>query len=148
MKPRREGSASSRFAAKRKRRFRFRLLGVFLGIICLSCLYICQTVTVITLSARAKELKLEIKQKRKIRKYLQIKVAELSSVQRIERLGKQMGLGYPSPGQTRLICESSDSTYLETPGLGKSLWSGLKTLQKNLLSGGDEAFAKEAKGEP
>lgn len=109
-------------------------------------MYIWQRVTIITLSTHTKELRLEIRQKQKTRKYLQIEVAELSSIQRIEEIGKQMGLVYPSPDQIGLIRESSDSTYLETPGFAKNIWAKLKALQKNLLSG-DEAIAKEIKNE-
>jgi cell division protein FtsL len=141
-------STRGRFTARRKRSFRLKLLAVFLTLILLSCLYIWQRVTVITLSAGNKELKLEIKQKHKTRKYLQIEVARLSSVGRVEKLGKKMGFAYPSPGQTGLIRESSDSTYLEMPGLAKNIWTKLKTFQKDLLSVRDEAFAKEMSREP
>jgi hypothetical protein len=121
---------------------------VMLMLIFLSCLYIWQRVTIITLSAGAKELKVEIKQKQKVRKYLQIEVTELSSVRRLEKLGSRMGLVYPSLGQTGLIRESSDSTYLEMSGLAKSMWTKLRTFQKDLFSARDEAFASEIKREP
>ncbi|MCK4403555.1 MAG: septum formation initiator family protein [candidate division Zixibacteria bacterium] len=137
----------NRFVVKRKKRLRLKFLLIFLVLIFLSCLYIWQRVTVITLSANTNELRLEIRQKQKTRKYLQIEVTKLSSVQRIEEMGKKMGFVYPGPDQMGLIRESSDSTYLETPGFAKNIWAKLKALQKDLLSG-DEAIAKEIKHEP
>jgi cell division protein FtsL len=143
----RAGIKRNRFAAKRKRSLRLKFFLIFLTLIFLSCLYVWQRVTVITLSDHTKELRLEIKQKQKARKYLQIEVAELSSIQRIEVIGKKMGFVYPSLDQIGLIQESSDSTYLETPGFAENVWAKLKALQKDLLSG-DEAIAKEIKHEP
>lgn len=137
----------NRFAVKSKKSLRPKLLLIFLTLILLSCVYIWQRVAVITLSARTKELRLEIKQKQKTRKYLQIEVTELSSIQRIEEMGKKMGFVYPSLDQIGLIREWCDSTYLETPGFTKNIWAKLKSLQKDLLSG-DEAIAKEIQHEP
>ena len=136
----------NRFAVKSKKSLRLKFLFISLALIFLSCMYIWQRVTIITLSTHTKELRLEIRQKQKTRKYLQIELTKLSSVQRIEEIGKQMGLVYPGPNQIGLIRESSDSTYLETPGFAKNIWTKLKALQKNLLSG-DEAIAKEIKDE-
>jgi cell division protein FtsL len=145
---RRSKTKASHTPAKRKRSLRLKFLLIFLALIFFSCVYIWQRVTVITLSARTKELRLEIKQKQKIRKYLQIEVTQLSSIQRIEEMGKEMGFVYPNLDQIGLIHESYDSTYLETPGLAKNIWAKLKTFPKNLLSVGDEAIAKEIKHEP
>ena len=145
---RRSKTKATRVAAKRKKSLKLKFLLIFLALISLSYLYIWQRVTVITLSAQAKELRLEIKQKQKIRKYLQIEVTQLSSVQRIEEMGKKMGFVYPGLDQIGLIRESSDSTYLETPGLAKNIWAKLKTFPKNLLPVGDEAIAKEINHEP
>ena len=136
----------NRFAVKSKKSLRLKFLFISLALIFLSCVYIWQRVTIITLSACTKELRLEIKQKQKTRKYLQIELTKLNSVQRIEEIGKKMGLVYPGPDQIGLIWESSDSTYLETPGFAKNIWTRLKALQKDLLSG-DEAIAKEIKDE-
>lgn len=137
----------NRFVVKSKKSLRLKFLLIFLTLIFLSCVYIWQRVAVITLSARTKELRLEIKQKQKTRKYLQIEVTELSSIQRIEEMGKKMGFVYPSLDQIGLIREWCDSTYLEKPNFTKNIWAKLKALQKDLLSG-DEAIAKEIKNEP
>lgn len=139
---------TNRFVLNRNKSFRTKFLMILLTIIFLSCVYIWQRITVVTLSACTKELRVEIKQKQKVRKYLQIEVTKLSSVQRIEKLGRTMGFAYPRLGQIGLIRESPDSTYLETPGLAKSLWTRLKSLQNDLLFPGDEAFAKEIKPKP
>lgn len=137
----------NRFAVKSRKSLRLKILLISLTLIFLSCVYIWQRVTVITLSAHTKELRLEIKDKQKTRKYLQIEVAELSFIQRIEKIGKKMGFIYPDLDQIGLIREWPDSTYLETPGFAKNIWAKLKALQKDLLSG-DEAIAKEIKHEP
>ena len=140
-------SKRRRFPPKREKSSKLKFLLILLALIFLSCVYIWQRVTVITLSARTKELRFEIKQKQKTREYLQIEVTELSSIQRIEEMGKEMGFVYPRLDQIGLIRESSDSTYLESPGFAKNIWTKLKTFHKDLLSG-DEAIAKEIKHEP
>ena len=145
---RRSKTKAACISAKRKKSVKLKLFLIFLALIFLSCVYIWQRVTIITLSARSKELKLEIKQKQKICKYLQIEVTQLASIQRIEEMGKEMGFVYPNLDQIGLIHESYDSTYLETPGLAKNIWAKLKTFPKNLLSVGDEAIAKEIEHEP
>ena len=144
---RRRKSTRGRLTAKRKRRSRLRLLFIVLTLIFLSCVYIWQRVTVITLSAQAKELRLETKRMQEIRKYLEVKVANLSSIPRIEKKGMQMGLIYPSLDQIGLIRELPDSTYLETPGFAKNVWARLRALRKTLLPG-DEALAREIENEP
>ena len=144
----RSRSKRSGFVASRNKSFRTKFLMILLTIILLSCVYIWQRITVVTLSACTKELRVEIKQKQRVRKYLQIEVTKLSSVQRIEKLGRALGFAYPRLGQTGLIRESPDSTYLETPGLAKSLWTRLKSLRKDVLFPGDKAFAKEIKPRP
>jgi cell division protein FtsL len=132
--------------SKRKKTLRRKYLLIFLSLILLCCLYIWQRVSVITLSARTKELRLEIQQKQKIHKYLQIEVTSLSSIERIETKGRQMGLDYPNLDKMGLIRESGDSTYMEKSGFAKDVWAKLKALQKGLLPG-DQAIAKEIKHE-
>ena len=144
---RRKNSTRGRLTAKRKRRSRLRLLFIVLTLIFLSCVYIWQRVTVITLSARAKELRLETNRMQEIRKYLEVEVANLSSIPRIEKKGMQMGLAYPGLDQIGLIRELPDSTYLETQGFAKNVWARLRALRKTLLPG-DEAVAKEIENEP
>ena len=144
---RRKKSTRGRLTAKRKRRSRLRLLFIVLTLIFLSCVYIWQRVTVITLSAQTKELRLETKRMQEVHKYLEIEVANLISVPRIEKKGMQMGLAYPSLDQIGLIRELPDSTYLETQGFAKNVWARLRALRKTLLPG-DEAVAKEIEHEP
>ena len=144
---RRKKSTRGRLTAKRKRRSRLRLLFIVLTLIFLSCVYIWQRVTVITLSAQAKELRLETKRMQEVRKYLEVEVANLSSIPRIEKKGIQMGLAYPGLDQIGLIRELPDSTYLETQGFAKNVWARLRALRKTLLPG-DEALAKEIENEP
>ena len=144
---RRKKSTRGRLTAKRERHSRLRLLFIVLTLIFLSCVYIWQRVTVITLSAQAKELRLETKRMQEIRKYLEIEVANLSSIPRIEKKGMQMGLAYPGLDQIGLIRELPDSTYLETQGFAKNVWARLRALRKTLLPG-DEALAKEIENEP
>jgi cell division protein FtsL len=140
-------STRGRLTAKKKRRSRLRLLFIVLTLIFLSCVYIWQRVTVITLSAQAKELRLETKRMQEIRKYLEVEVTNLSSIPRIEKKGMQMGLAYPGLDQIGLIRELPDSTYLETQGFAKNVWARLRALRKTLLPG-DEALAKEIENEP
>ncbi len=144
---RRKKSTRGRLTAKRERRSRLRLFLIVLTLILLSCVYIWQRVTVITLSAQAKELRLETKRMQEVRKYLEIEVANLSSIPRIEKKGMQMGLAYPGLDQMGLIRELPDSTYLETQGFAKNVWARLRALRKTLLPG-DEALAKEIENEP
>lgn len=140
-------STRGRLTAKKKRRSRLRLFLIVLTLIFLSCVYIWQRVTVITLSAQAKELRLETKRMQEIRKYLEVEVTNLSSIPRIEKKGMQMGLAYPGLDQIGLIRELPDSTYLETQGFAKNVWARLRALRKTLLPG-DEALAKEIENEP
>jgi cell division protein FtsL len=144
----RRRSKRSHQVVKKKRAIKLRLLACFLILLFLSCLYIWQRVTVISIASRTKELKLEIKEKQRACKYLQIEVTHLASVVRMERLSKQKGFIYPGPNQKGVLCESSDSTYLEPIRLAQNLWTKLKTIQKDLLFIGDEAQAKENPSEP
>lgn len=137
----------NRPAAKKKSSFKPAYLLIFLMVLSLSYLYIWQRITVVTLAGENKELRLEIKRKHQIRKYLQIEVTKLSSIQRIEERGRQMGLIYPPLSQIGWIRESPDSVYLEQNGLTEKIWARLRTLQKDLL-GGDEAIAREIQHEP
>jgi cell division protein FtsL len=144
---RRRRPTRSRLTAKRKRRSRLRLLLIVLTLILLSCVYIWQRVTTVTLSTRAKELRLETKRMQETRKYLEVELTDLGSVSRIERKGLQMGLTYPRLDQIGLIRELPDSTFLETEGFARNVWARLRALQRSLLSG-DEAVAREIENEP
>jgi cell division protein FtsL len=138
-------SKRSRYALKKSTRPKFLL--IVMALILLSCVYIWQRVITITLSARTKELRLEISEKQETLKYLQIEVTRLSSVPRIEERGKEMGLVYPQLDQIGFLRESSDSTYLETSGSPGNFWTKLRKLQREILSP-DEALAKEPEHEP
>jgi cell division protein FtsL len=143
----RRKTTGSRRTAKKKRSFRLRFLLVTLLLIFLSCVYVWQRVTMITLSTRAKELRLETKRMQETRKYLEVEVADLSSVSRIEEKGLEMGLTYPRLDQIGLIRELHDSAFLERRGFAKNVWAKLTTLRESFLSG-DEAVAREIENEP
>jgi len=134
-------------AAGSRKRAGTGVLLVFLVVISMSCLYIWQRVTVVALASRAKELKQEIEAKQETLKYLQVELTKLGSVERIEELGKEMGLVYPSLDQIEWIRESSDSIYLEKRNSSGGLWTQLTAIQKKLFPG-EEAVAKEIKHEP
>lgn len=134
-------------AAGSRKRASTGVLFVFLVVISISCLYIWQRVTVVALAGRAKELKQEIETKQETLKYLQIELTKLGSVERIEEMGKEMGLVYPSLDQIEWLRESSDSIYLEKRNLTGGLWAQLTAIQKKLFPR-EEAVAKEIKHEP
>jgi cell division protein FtsL len=144
---RRRKMTGSRQTAKKKKAIRLRFLLVALMLILLPCVYIWQRVTIITLSTRAKELRLQTKRMQETRKYLEIEVADLSSVSRIEEKGLQMGLTYPHLDQIGLMRELPDSTFLERRGFAKNVWAKLTTLRESILPG-DEAVAREIENEP
>lgn len=75
---------------------------------------------------------------------MQIEVAKLSSIDRIENIGEETGFARPHLDSIGFIQESPDSTYLDTLGLKENVWAKLKTLKLNLLFG-DQAEAKEIK---
>ena len=144
---RRRKTTGSVRTGKKTKSLRLRFLLVTLLLILLSCVYIWQRVTMITLSTRVKELKLETKRLQETRKYLEVEVANLSSVSRIEEKGLQMGLIYPHLHQIGLIRELPDSAFLERRGFAKNVWARLTTLRESFLSG-DEAVAREIENEP
>ena len=144
---RRRKTTGSRRTGKKTKSFRLRFLLVALMLILLSCIYVWQRVTMITLSTRVKELRLETKRMQETRKYLEVEVADLSSVSRIEEKGMQMGLTYPHLDQIGLIRELPDSTFLERRGFAKNVWARLTALRDSFLSG-DEAVAREIENEP
>ena len=144
---RRRKTTGSRRTGKKTKSFRLRFLLVALMLILLSCIYVWQRVTMITLSTRVKELRLETKRMQETRKYLEVEVADLSSVSRIEEKGLQMGLTYPHLDQIGLMRELPDSTFLERRGFAKNVWAKLTTLRDSFLSG-DQAEAREIENEP
>ena len=137
---------ATRFDGKGSKSFRLKLILIFLAPILLSSLYIWQRVTVITLSAQTKELRVKIKQQEKTLTYLQIEATKLSSMDRIQKTVEDMGFVQPSVNSIGLIQESSDSTYLKQFDLKENIWVKLRNLKKNLLFG-DKVEAKEIKHE-
>jgi cell division protein FtsL len=118
------------------------MLFIFLAII-----YIWQRVTVLTLANNIKELKVQIGNQQKEYKYIQVEVASLSSVERIERLAKEMGFVYPSYEQIGRLPEAPDSVISEKKSFLRNMWTKLEKVKKNILSP-DKAEAKEVKHDP
>jgi cell division protein FtsL len=129
---------------KKTKGSKLKLLVIFLAPILLSSLYIWQRVTVITLSAQTKELKVKIKQQQNALNYMQIEVTKLSSIDRIEKVVAEIGFIRPPIDSIRWIQESAESTYIDTFSSRENVWAKLKTLQRNLFFG-DKAEAKEIK---
>lgn len=92
----------------------------------LAIIHIWQRVTILTLASEIKGLNMQIEKQQKEYKYLQVEIAYLSSVERIERLTKEMGFTYPSLEQIGLLPEVADSDIHERPGLIKEVWTKLK----------------------
>jgi len=132
---------------KRKKSWKLKFLLIFLSVVFLSLVYIWQRVTVLTLSTRIKQWRWEIQQQRKVQKYLQIEVTELSSIQRIEAIANQMGFVYPPLDQIGWIQEIPDSTFRKKEGVGEKVWAKLKMLKRGIFIGGDKVEAKEIRDE-
>lgn len=112
------------FKKEKNRRLKFSL--ILMVMIFLAIIYIWQRVTVLTLAGKIKRLNMQIDNRQKEYKYLQVEVASLSSVERIESLAKEMGFVYPSLEQIGVLPEIPDSSVFEKQGLIKSLWNKLK----------------------
>jgi len=79
---------------------------VFLGLI--SLVYIWQKVVVLKLSQGIKNIRSEISEKEKRCKYLEIEIAKLSSIVRIEDVAhSKLGLTYPQTDQIFFLKESN-----------------------------------------
>lgn len=133
-------------STKRPTGLKLRLLLIFLLPILLSSLYIWQRVTVITLSAQTKELKVRIKQHQKALNYMQIEVTKLSSIDRMEKTFAGLGFIRPPIDSIGWIQETPESTYIDTLGKSENVWAKSKSLQKNIFPS-DQAEAKEIKHE-
>jgi cell division protein FtsL len=130
----------------RSSNLKYKLFLLFLTPILLSSLYIWQRVTVITLSSQNKELKVEIKQRQRVLDYLQIEVAQLGSIDRIEKTTSRLGFVQPLFDSVGVILEYAETSPVDTAEGKENIWARLKALQKNLLSG-DKVEAKEIKHE-
>jgi cell division protein FtsL len=137
---------ATRFDRKGSKSFRLKFLLIFLTPILLSSLYIWQRVTVITLSAQTKELRVKIKQQEKTLNYMQIEETKLSSIDRIQKKVEDMGFVQPPMNSIALIQESFDSTSIKKLEAKENVWAKLRSLKKNLLFG-DKVEAKEIKHE-
>jgi cell division protein FtsL len=111
---------------KKERKNRVKFFLILMVLILLSIIYIWQRVTVLTLAKEIKRLNTQIDKQRKEYKYLQVEVASLSSVERIERLAKEMEFFYPSLEQIGVLTEEPDSDISEKQGLLKSVWTKLR----------------------
>lgn len=107
----------SHLRLKRQKNFRGNFFLILLVLIFLAIIYIWQRVTVITLAGEIKKMYGQIDNHRREYKYLQVEVASLGSVERIEKLAKEMGFVYPSVEQIEILPEVPDST-----GLGRQSW--------------------------
>jgi cell division protein FtsL len=136
----------NRLTVGRSKNLKYKLFLLFLAPILISSLYIWQRVTVITLSSQNKELRVEIKQRQRVLDYLQVEVARLSSIDRIEKTIGSLGFVQPPFDSVGVILEYAEAPAFDTLGEKENIWAKLKALQKNLLSG-DQVEAKEIKHE-
>ena len=113
---------------KKEKNLRLKFSVILMVLILLSIIYIWQRVTVLTLANEIKSLNVQIGNQQKEYKYLQVEVASLSSVERIERLAKEMGFIYPSLEQIGLLPEAPDSAIFKREGLIKNIWAMLKRI--------------------
>lgn len=111
---------------KKEKSLRLKFSVILMALIFLSLIYIWQRVTVLTLANEIKSLNVQIDNQQKEYKYLQVEVAFLSSVERVEGLAKEMGFVYPAPQQIGVLPEVPDSDILERQGLIKKIWTKLK----------------------
>ncbi len=118
---------------KREKNFRLKLFMVLLILIFLS-VYIWQRVTVLTLANEIKRLNVQIADHQREYKYIQVEIASLSSVERIERLAKKMGFVYPSLEQIEVLSEVSNSADHKRQSWVNHIWSKLKGIKRNLPS--------------
>lgn len=77
---------------------------------------------------------------------MQIEVAKLSSIDRLEKTIEDLGFVLPLFDSIGVIQESVDSSQGDTLGEKENIWVKLKSLQKNLFWG-DKVEAKEIKHE-
>jgi cell division protein FtsL len=121
-------------ALKRQRNFRLKFFLILMMLIFLSIVHIWQRVTVLTLANEIKGLSVRIDNQQKEYKYIQVEVAHLSSVERIEKLAKKMGFVYPSLEQIEVFSEVPSSADLKRQGWIDNILSRLKGIRINLLS--------------
>jgi cell division protein FtsL len=128
---------------KRERSFYFKFFMILILLIFLSGIYIWQRVVVLSLEKEIKRANVRIGRLQTEYKYLQVDVASLSSVERIERLAQGMGFVCPS-GKQGFLTEAPDSVILKKPSWTENLWVKIKGIKREMLSG-EGVQAKEAK---
>lgn len=116
----------SHLALKKEKNFRLKVFMVLLMLIFLSIVYIWQRVTVLTLANEIKRLNVQIVNQQKEHKYIQVEVASLGSVKRIEGLARAMGFVYPSLEQIEVLSEVPNSAGLKRHGWMGNVWTKLK----------------------
>ena len=136
----------NRSAARGSKTLKLKIILIFLAPVLLASLYIWQRVTVITLSSQTKQLRVEIKQRQKALDYLEIEVAKLSSIDRLEKTIADLGFVRPFFDSIGIIQESVESGPGDTLVRKENIWVKLKSLQNNLFWG-DKVEAKEIKHE-
>ena len=123
----------SHLAPKKGKSFRVKFFLILMMLIFLSIVHIWQRVTVLTLANEIKTRNVQIGNQQKEYKYIQVEVATLSSVERIERLAKEMGFVYPSLEQIEVLSEVPNSANLKRQGWINNIWGKLKGIGRNLL---------------
>lgn len=124
----------SRPTFKKEKNLRLKFFLILMLIIILSLIYIWQRVTVVTLASDIKRLNVKIDRQQKEYKYLQVEVASLSSVERIESLAKERGFVYPALEQIGVLPEAPDTVVLKKQSFVKNIWTRLKGIKSDLLS--------------
>ena len=137
-------SSGSKFGhLKREKNFYFKFFMILILLIFLSGIYIWQRVVVLSLEKEIKRKNVQMGRLQTEYKYLQVDVASLSSVERIERLAQEMGFVCPS-GKQGFLPEAPDSVILKRRSWTENLWVKLKGIKRDLLSG-EGVQAKEVK---
>jgi len=124
----------SHLALKKEKSFRLKVFVVLLMLIFLSIVYIWQRVTVLTFANEIKRLNVQIDNQQKEYKYIQVEVASLSSVERIEKLAKKMGFLYPSLEQIEVVSEALNSADFKGESWIDDVWGTLKGTGTSILS--------------
>jgi cell division protein FtsL len=124
----------SQTALRKEKSFRLKFFLILMILISLSTVYIWQRVTVLTLANEIKRLNVEIGNQQREYKYVQVEVASLSSVERIERLAQEMGFIYPSLGQIEILSAAPNSGEPERESWIDRVWGTLKGTGREILS--------------
>jgi cell division protein FtsL len=124
----------SQMALRKEKNFRFKLFLFLMISIFLCIVYIWQRVTVLTLANEIKRLNVQIGNQQKEYKYIQVEVASLNSVERIEKLAQEMGFIYPSLEQIEILSQAPNSADVKKEGWINGVWGTLKGTGREILS--------------